>query len=262
MRIRTDHRFKRPVLSEDGGYIVEAAIVLPLFILGVMTIAFMIRVTGIEGSVMQIAADETGRLALDSYAVRSGVLFEPAVEARILEECGDVRHTDVRGFQYLTERGGTDGIISYTIETDVGLPLPFPLARGPKIHTAVMARAWIGKESLSDPMPFEEMEQDGQSATVWVFPQRGERYHKESCLFVCNEPREVVLTADVKRHYTPCSICDSEDLPYGSLVYCYPAYGEVYHKAGCSQVDKYVVPMGLEDAESRGYSPCSKCGGF
>jgi raffinose/stachyose/melibiose transport system permease protein len=28
-----------------------------------------------------------------------------------------------------------------------------------------------------------------------------------------------------------------------------------------AQVDRYVVPMELEDAQSRGYTPCSKCGG-
>ncbi len=251
MRIRT----------EDGSYTVEAAIVLPLFILGVLTIAFLIRVTGIEGSVMQIAADETGRLALDSYAVRSGALFEPVLESRIYEECGDISGTDVRNFRYLTERGGKDGLISYSLVSEVALPFPFPLTRGTTITTDVLARAWIGKESSGTPMPFEEMETDGGSCTVWVFPQRGERYHKESCLFVTNEPREVVLTDDVRRHYTPCTICDSMDLPAGSLVYCYPAYGEVYHRSSCSQVDRYVVPMDLEDAESRGYTPCSKCGG-
>ncbi|MCR5134842.1 MAG: pilus assembly protein [Clostridiales bacterium] len=250
------------IRSEDGSYTVEAAIVLPLFILGVMTIAFLIRIIGIEGAVMQITADETAKLALDSYAVRTGALFEPALESRIYEECGDVGRTDVRNLRYLTTRGGIDGIISCTVVTDVDLPLPFPLAKRPRITTGIVARAWIGKDCLTDPMPFEEMETDGGSVTVWVFPQRGERYHTESCLFVANEPREVVLTQEVKRHYTPCTICDSENLPYGSLVYCYPAYGEVYHRGTCSQVDKYVVPMDLEDAESRGYTPCSKCGGI
>ena len=110
-------------------------------------------------------------------------------------------------------------------------------------------------------MPFEEMEEESGSVTVWVFPARGERYHKESCLFVSNEPREFVLTDQLRRNYAPCPICDSEELPNGSLVYCYPAYGESYHRGSCSQVDRYVVPMELEDAQSRGYTPCSKCGG-
>ena len=244
-----------------GGYTIEAAIVLPLFIIAVMTIAFVIRVTGIEGALMQITADETGRLAVDSYAVQSGLLMEPVLEARIYDECEDVIRTDVIRKEYLTERGGTDGIIRYTLQSEVNMPLPFPLARMPRIRTTVMARAWIGKRSNGSPMPFEEMETDGGSVTVWVFPQRGEKYHKESCLFVTNEPREFVLTEQIRRKYDPCPICDSADLPAGSLVYCYPAYGESYHRASCSQVDKYVVPMDLEDAQSRGYTPCSKCGG-
>jgi hypothetical protein len=208
-----------------------------------------------------IAADETGRLAVDSYAVRSGLLLEPAVTSRIYEECGDVGHVSVRHYRYLTEQNGVDGLISYTLESEVNMPLPFPVVKKPKIRTSVLARAWIGKAWDGEPMPFEEMETDGGGVTVWVFPQRGERYHKESCLFVSNEPRQLVLTEQIRKRYTPCSICDSQTLPPGSLIYCYPAYGEVYHKAGCSQVDKYVVEMDLEDAESRGYTPCSKCGG-
>lgn len=252
----------RPVRNERGGYVIEAAIVLPLFILGVMTLAFMIRITGLAGAVMQIAADETGRCALDSYAVKSGLLLEPAIESRIYEECADIGETDVKSFAYLTERNGIDGLISFTVVSKVDMPLPFPIRRGPKIRTGILARAWIGKGNLADPMPFEDMERDEDSMTVWVFPQRGERYHKETCLFVSNEPRQNILTDALRKHYTPCTICDSGNLPNGSLVYCYPAYGEVYHRSSCSQVDKYVVPMDLQDAESRGYSPCSKCGGI
>lgn len=252
----------RPLRNRSGGYTVEAAIVLPLFILAVMTIAFLIRIAGIEGTVMQITADEAGRLALDSYAVRSGVLFPPVLEHRILDTCEDVGSAEVRNFRYLTEKGGKGGIISCRVRTRVVLPLPFPLLRGTEITTGVMARAWIGKDSIADPMPFSEMETDGSSVTVWVFPQRGERYHKESCLFVSNEPRQTILSKDVRHHYTPCSICDPGGLPDGALVYCFPAYGEVYHRGGCSQVDKYVIPMDLAAAESRGYTPCSKCGGF
>ena len=257
-RRRSTHLFR----NSSGSYTVEAALILPLFILGVMTIAFLIRIIGIEGAVMQITADEAARLAVDSYAVRSGALFEPVLTSRIMSECEDVGAVDVRNYEYLTERGGIDGIITCTVVSDVRLPLPFPLVRGKTVTNGVMARAWIGKTGTGTPMPFEEMETDSDSITVWVFPQRGERYHKESCLFVTNEPRQMVLTADVRRHYTPCQICGAADLMNGSLVYCYPAYGEAFHRAGCSQVDKYVIPMDLEDAQSRGYTPCSKCGGF
>lgn len=252
----------RSLRDEKGSFTVEAALCLPLFLLGVLTIAFCIRIVGVQGAVMQIAADETGRLALDTYAAPAGVLFEPALTARVYEQCEDVSRADVRGFRYLVQRSGRDGIISYSLLCDVDLPLPFPAAKGQQIRTTVAARAWIGKQSAGEPMPFSEMEEDGNSITVWVFPQRGERYHTAGCTFVANKPRQMVLTQSLKGRYDPCPICDSAELPEGSLVYCYPAYGEVYHRANCSQVDKYIVPMDKEDAESRGYTPCSKCGGY
>ena len=135
---KRNHRFHR--LDDTGGYTIEAAIVLPLFVLAVMTIAFLIRVIGLEGSVMQIAADEAGRLAVDSYSVRSGILFEPVLKARIYEECEDVVRCDTKRYQYLTVHGGQDGIILCTLKTEAQLPVPFPLAKPPSFRKRSRSR--------------------------------------------------------------------------------------------------------------------------
>ncbi len=38
-------------------------------------------------------------------------------------------------------------------------------------------------------------------------------------------------------------------------------YGERYHSAGCSYLSKSQIPMGKQEAISKGYSACSRCGG-
>lgn len=38
-------------------------------------------------------------------------------------------------------------------------------------------------------------------------------------------------------------------------------YGEKYHSAGCSYLAKSQIPMGKQEAISKGYTACSRCGG-
>lgn len=38
-------------------------------------------------------------------------------------------------------------------------------------------------------------------------------------------------------------------------------YGECYHSAGCSYLAKSQIPMGKQEAISKGYTACSRCGG-
>lgn len=38
-------------------------------------------------------------------------------------------------------------------------------------------------------------------------------------------------------------------------------YGERYHSAGCSYLSKSQIPIGKQEAISKGYSACSRCGG-
>lgn len=39
------------------------------------------------------------------------------------------------------------------------------------------------------------------------------------------------------------------------------AYGERYHSSGCSYLSKSKIPMGMQEAVSKGYTACSRCGG-
>ena len=35
--------------------------------------------------------------------------------------------------------------------------------------------------------------------------------------------------------------------------------GAKYHRSGCQYLSKSCIPIDLEDAKDRGYTPCSKC---
>ncbi len=97
--------------------------------------------------------------------------------------------------------------------------------------------------------------------TVWVFPVAVERYHVVDCPYIKVNARQMLLTDSIRRRYEACSLCDPQGLPNGSLIYCFPRAGKVYHRASCTQVDRYVVSMSVTEAEKKGYTPCSKCEG-
>jgi hypothetical protein len=71
----------------------------------------------------------------------------------------------------------------------------------------------------------------------------------------------MILNSEIMKRYEPCPKCDSAKASDGILVYCFQAYGEAYHLRNCPMVDKYIISMEKSQAESRGYTPCLKCGG-
>ena len=112
-----------------------------------------------------------------------------------------------------------------------------------------------------EPVDPEELEADERSLMVWVFPRAGERYHKRECAVIAVFPSPHTLDSGIRSRYRPCSHCKPEGKENGSLVYCFPKAGEVYHQQYCSLVTRYVIEMEYEEAVEAGYTPCRVCGG-
>ncbi|MBR5488061.1 MAG: hypothetical protein IKV72_00015, partial [Firmicutes bacterium] len=125
----------------------------------------------------------------------------------------------------------------------------------------VKCRGFTGIEKAGSPMTFEEMESEGLWDPVWIFPMSGEKYHSSSCTYIRVNAKEMVLTAELKTRYDPCQLCVSDRIPIGSYVYCFTEGGTVYHEYSCRQVDRYAVEINKEEAVTKGYGPCSRCGG-
>ena len=56
-------------------------------------------------------------------------------------------------------------------------------------------------------------------------------------------------------------MCLSDDIPEGSLVFCFGSDGTAYHRGTCRTIDRKSVAIDRSEAVERGYAPCSKCGG-
>jgi hypothetical protein len=250
-----------------GSLAVEAAIFLPIFILGMLTLGYLIKLTGIEENVFHILSDETHKLAAESSVLPIPTIYESDLRTRLTEENrGEISDIDVSPLLYRVPSISAKGRV-YTDLIGVSVSYKVPLKIAPIFRSEILAeetvlcRAFVGANNDGTVKSFEEMEQADDSVKVWVFPRAGERYHGENCTYINNEPRELLLDKSVRSKYTPCSLCKAGSAANGSLVYCFPTSGQVYHIGSCYIVERYVISMSEEDAQSQGYTACSKCGG-
>ncbi|MDR2162632.1 MAG: hypothetical protein LBO70_01605 [Clostridiales Family XIII bacterium] len=251
-----------------GSLAVETAIFLPLFIVGVLTLGWLIKYTSISENVYHSLADETGRYA--ASAVRSYLPsgYAGVVKARIEDENGnDISSVEVSPvrfhFPYAFATSGrmyTD-LIGASVSYKADLALNHIFADGLKGSETILCRAFVGARDPGGKMTFDEMEQDSDSHLVWVFPRAGERYHGELCPYIKNNPREMVLTGTVRGRYSPCKLCKPGNARDGTLVYVFPSAGGAYHLGECYIVERYVISMSEDDARGKGYTKCAKCGG-
>jgi hypothetical protein len=254
--------------ARGGSLAVEAAIFLPLFLIGVMTVGWLIQMVSVSEQAFHSLADETGALAAEASLPVLSPAFKNDAEKRIRDENGwRMRSLSLSPVlyrvPYIDTRSGTKhtDLISVSATWDMPIPLPPIFQRGLKSGGTVLCRAFVGKDNKATPMPFSEMEQNEDGTIVWVFPRAGERYHGEDCVYIKNNPREMLLTSQVRRSYDACSLCKPNAAGEGSLVYVFPRAGDAYHSGSCHIVERYVISVSEKDAQKDGYTACGKCGG-
>jgi hypothetical protein len=257
--MRTKTAFPR---SKRGSYTLEAAIFLPIFIIAVLTVAYLIKSIAVQENAFHALADETGKVAAEAALTPYPVFFKGDVARRIAEENGgELENLRIARFDYRYGLGEYTEQIRVTIDYEVGVKLPAAFIRAIPVSDTILCRAFVGANNADVPMSAAELEEEKESRTVWIFPRSGTKYHGETCGYVAVYPKELLLSASVRRRYDPCKLCNPGSLPAGSLVYCFQTAGKAFHRGDCSSVDRYVVPIELEEAETRGYTPCLKCGG-
>lgn len=254
--------------TKKGYFTIEAAIFLPIFLIALITLSYIIRFICIEERIAHVLTDEGRYLSTRAYDNRnniSGLKTEVLLWIHLKERFdSEVKHgTDywITDYQYLINKDGINGIISYGLAYKCKVNLPINLFRG-KIHDKeLIFRGFIGADYDQDSFDYEFMEKEKESVIVWVFPKAGEKYHAENCRHIKVYPRQVILTKAITNQYKFCSHCNHKKMPLGSIAYIFNEKGGVYHNGSCFTVDRYVVSMDIETAKSKGYTACKTCGG-
>lgn len=251
-------------LTKRGSLGVEVAIILPLIILGILTIACLIKVNCTNETVMSIATDEVRKLSVESYTPVGRITafnFPTKLNHRI-QENSNCLYVKVNKFKYLYSNAKIDNLISFDIDYKINCNLPISFYGTIWGKETVITRAFLGSDSYNKTKGFSVMEELEEPEMVWIFPVAGKKYHKQNCPYIKVAATRTILTNEIMKKYKPCSLCNSKEIAQGSVVYCFFNSGKSYHSANCPTVDRYVIEIEKNEAIRRGYTPCLKCGGI
>jgi len=248
-------------VTKKGYIVIEAAIMLPVFILAIVSLMHYINVLSVQENIYNSTLDEASRLASKASVVKVAPGFSSVIKERVREENPAVSEMTIKKFKYLYFDGDLDNMIVLDGKYYMNLKLPITFGHSYPINVRVKCRGFTGVKKKGKPMSFAEMESEGEWLPVWIFPTSGEKYHTPGCTYVKANAREVVLTGQLKKKYNSCSLCDSDAVSIGAFVYCFEENGTVYHKDTCKQVTRYAIEINKTEAVDKGYTPCSKCGG-
>lgn len=257
--------------NKRGFLTVEASIFLPIFLIGLLTLAYLIKILWIQESAFYVLEKEARELSKRTYVTHlyeksDNVLstsFQILVRSKVYEaQPKDVEKVTISNYRYLYTSRGISGLITANLNYTIPIKMPIQFYDHGSINDRLLFRAFIGADDQNDkPLTFEEIQKEKKSELVWVFPKAGERYHKGSCSYISNKPRQIILTTQYRKKYDSCHLCKSSKISNGNIVYCFPKTGEVFHRGSCSIIDKYVISIEKEEAIEKGYTPCMKCGG-
>ena len=243
--------------NKKGSMIVEAAMVLPVYIIAVITMCWLVKACFLETAVFSTVTDQIHHASVDmtgTMGLQSGItsaLEESGVDSAPYNQTSlgsNYTAAGVSGFE----------LLSYRYNSRIHIPLPF--VEEINLDNQIFFRMWNGFSKGGDPFSFSSMESEGNGTPVIIFPRTGGRYHSTSCRYANAYPTEVVLTAVIRKKYDRCRLCTEGNETDGQKVYIF-RYGGSYHEKDCSSVKKFTMTMDLEDAKKKGYTACSICGG-
>ena len=266
----------------DGSMLVEAAIVLPIFIIAAAMLGCIIKALWLNIFLVETCTDQM-RMYCTVSPVKEKYLHKPSIIAmdtfmlekdidRILEKGGlekgnlNIRPLPVRDKGRASSTGNTKfsnvkkGVVSVNLEYDVKMNFPRKFVDALGFKKTIEAREWVGLEYDAKPFSFYDMEIDADSHIVAIFPNFGECYHETDCKVLAADKEAAVLGNAVRSKYKACPLCCEGNETDGQTVYVFK-YGGCYHEEDCHSVKKYFITMDLRDAEMRNYRVCNICGG-
>lgn len=253
--------FLSRIINRKGNYIVEASIVLPVFIIAVVMIISIIPIISQAENTLFIMVEE--QKAEDIKAnFRSNAAALPAISTLRVSEANE-RLEDFTSYslKYKYESKGIDNLIEQRYKGSFKNFSPLGIFNDVSIKGKIVSRAFVGSERNITPLSKGDFSKEEESNLVYVFPESGEAYHGKTCRVLKAKAKSEILSQDIRGKFKPCKLCKSKKASVGAHVFCFENDGYAYHLSGCSALTRYYVEMEKEIAIERGYRQCSICGG-
>lgn len=258
---RKEHTGRRNArcLNRMGSYIVEAAICMPLFLIAILAMSSIILMYACIEDANYITSMELRRASIEAAFGDTSTVVPVRLNKRIRNSQSLVEGMSLEEFIYRGTGGGVDELIAIRYRMLMHNHNPFGLASRAEYSLSCVTRAYVGR--IRDNRPMSDAEMAGSSEPVFVFPNRGERYHNDSCMVLHASYVSAILGPSLKKEYGGCRICRSRNAGTGTLVYIFPEDGDDYHLQGCPVLERHYIELDKSVAIERGYTPCLKCGG-
>ncbi len=248
--------------TKKGSYIVEAVLIMPVFILSVLALISIIPIMATCENTIFAAADEMKIESVNSAFTINPVRLQSRVAKRITSENDKITDCNINSLMYGYRKGGIRDLITLKGNIVFEEKNPFGLFNRVDFAFKITGRAFTGNARENNSLSREEFEKNKQAEPVYIFPDAGKKYHKKDCTYIKAECNMIYLNREVKRKYKPCKKCKASKAGIGTPVFCFSKNGKVYHLGNCKSVKRYYIEIDREDAVKKGYTPCSKCGGI
>ena len=240
--------------SNSGNTVIEATLILPIFIFSMLTLYYMAQCKIAENMVYDAAVETSEYLAQLAYNDESVVSAPGLVYPKYVDDpklLGKYIQGGVEGINFL----GTTGIdeegyftIKVTYTTKVSVPLMPVLSKEKTI--SIKQRAYTGKNHTSN-------SEDGSQDTYVYVTENREAYHQTRlCTYLELEIGVVNKNVAAKMGYTACIFCGSKA---GDKVLI-TKYGGKYHSSyQCSGLKRTIYRV--KKSEVEGLEGCIRCTG-
>ena len=212
-------RLKKHIRSKKGSYVAEAALTLPVFIICVISLALIIRITAICENIGFITAEEIRDLDVSAYQVKSmeasGIFSaeEFLLKNAIMRGNPQLTDFEVKNLDYLYSDGNIDDLIGVDTKAIFTVDNPLGIYGRIEFTQGLLTRGFTGALQDSDPLPESKFKDNGSASVVWIFPKYGIRYHRPDCRYVKQDYEgeehklEMQLEDAKRKGYTPCLVC-------------------------------------------------------
>ena len=256
-------RLKEKWKNKKGSYIVEACIILPIVLLGILTLGSLSKSYYWDFKIKTQLDDEMRLTMGASYFDDKGKGLPFRVRNRIGSEVEgekqSVENFRIEDYRYDFTECGYNSLIALETKYKKNLHIPLIGDYNGYGSEKTLARMFVGDKERRQKFPFDEMEKNEDTKIVYIFPLDGKRYHRERCSYVVPKATELSVREIDKSKVKPCPICKSKNLKGNDRIYVFNGYGDYYHRGACRTVTKNIEKMTVEKAKEKGYTPCSKC---
>ncbi len=251
--------WKKHIFRGDkrGGYIVEAAVILPVFILAVIMMMSSIPVISDGENTLFSVSDELRFESVKAALYENQQTMNLRIRNRVMSEKDRFSEFYILKSRYMYTKSGIDDLITVQYQLKHRGRDFMNLFGEAVFDETITIRSYTGTVHQESPITPDKNE----SYQVYIFPEWGQKYHNETCSYVKGSYQMQYLNDKIKGGYDACRLCDARSAQTGSPVFTFEKYGKVYHLQMCRTVERYYVKIGKYKAEQRGYTPCSKCGG-